>query len=176
MCIKNLIEKCGKNNVLKILPSLFIMIDTEKIENNPLLCDTDYFAESQTIIDDLYKKLHTSNYEKMVETIHDIAYIIELFHEIAIDKAMVDSVVITYLGQNCVRYKNLSEKRYGKTLYLDVHAVRIAVTDMQTEQTVSRYFRNGLKICFGAFIFSFLHKNLRGVNILRELCYMRKGV
>jgi len=154
MCIQNLIEKCGKQNVLKILPSLFITIDTEKIENNQLLCDTDYFEESQTIIETLYKNLNKSDYE----TVHEIVPIIHLFHEIAIDKAMVDSVVITYLGQNCVRYKNRSEKRFGKSLYLDVHAVRIALTDMQTEQTVRRYIGNGLKLCIGAFFFSFLHK------------------
>ena len=155
MCIQNLIEKCGKTNVLKILPSLFITINTEKIENNQLLCDTDYFEESQTLIDTLYKNLNKSDYE----TVHDIVAVIELFHEIAIDKAMADSVVITYLGQNCVRYRNLSEKRFGKTLYLDVHAVRIALTDMQTEQTVRRYIGNGIKFFAGAFIFSFLHKH-----------------
>jgi hypothetical protein len=155
MCIKNLIEICGKTNVLKILPSLFITIDTEKIENNQLLCDTNYFEESETIIDTLYTNLKTSDYE----TVHDIVPIIHLFHEMAIDKAMVDSVVITYLGKNCVRYKNLSEKRFGKTLYLDVHAVRIALTDMQTEQTVRRYIGNGLKFFAGAFFFSFLHKH-----------------
>jgi len=151
MSIKNLIEKCGKHNVLKALPNLFIMVDTEKIENNPLLYDTDYFSDSH---DALYKNLHTRDYE----TICDIAPIMELFHEIAIDKAMVDSVVITYLGQNRIRYKNLSEKQFGKSLYLDVHAVRIALTDMQTEQTVRRYFGTGLKLCIGAFFFSFLHK------------------
>lgn len=166
MSIKNLIEKCGKKTVLKMLPGLFITVDTEKIENNPLLYDTDYFAESH---DALYKNLYKCD----SETIHDIAPIIELFHEIAIDKASVDSVVITYLGQNCVRYKNLSEKRFGKSLYLDVHAVRIALTDMQTEQTVCRFFRNGFKLCVGAFLFSVLHKpqfwNLH-TNSLRFLC------
>jgi hypothetical protein len=177
MCIKNLIEKCGKKNVLKILPSLFIMVDTEKIEKNRLLSDNDYFVESQSTIDDLYKNLHTNNnYKKMVETVHDIAPILELFHEIAIDKAMVDSVVITYLGQNCVRYKNKSDKQFGKSLYLDVHAVRIALTDMQTEQTVRKYIGNGLKLCFGAFFFSVLHHhkfwNLHffNTNVLRTLC------
>lgn len=149
MSIQNLIKKCGKNNVLKILPSLFIMVDTEKIENNKVLCDTDYFTNPEIKVDSL------ENYE----TIHDILQITELFNEIAIDKAMVDSVVMSYLGQNCIRYKNLSEKRYGKSLYLDVHAVRIALTDMQTEQTVSRFFGTGFKLCAGVLFFSFLHKN-----------------
>lgn len=170
MCIQNLIDKCGKTNVLNILPSLFITIDTEKIENNQLLCDTDYFEESQTIIDTLYTKLNKSDYE----TVHDIVPIIHLFHDIAIDKAMVDSVVITYLGQNCVRYRNLSEKRFGKTLYLDVHAVRIALTDMQTEQTVCRYIGNGFKICLGIFVFSFLHREkFANIHFLRKMCFFR---
>ena len=163
MSIKNLIEKCGKQNVLKALPGLFIMVDTEKIENNNLLYDTDYFAESH---DALYKNLHTRDYK----TIYDIAPIMELFHEIAIDKASVDSVVITYLGQHCIRYKNLSEKRFGKSLYLDVHAVRIALTDLQTEQTVLRYFGNGLKLCVSAFFFSFLHRNHFIPEFMRHFC------
>ena len=167
MSIKNLIEKCGKQNVLKTLPGLFIMVDTEKIENNKLLYDTDYFADSH---DALYKNLHTSDYE----TIYDIAPIMELFHEIAIDKAMVDSVVITYLGQHCIRYKNLSEKRFGKSLYLDVHAVRIALTDMQTEQTVCRYIGNGFKICLGIFVFSFLRREkFANIHFLRKMCFFR---
>jgi hypothetical protein len=163
MSIKNLIEKCGKQNVLKVLPGLFIMVDTEKIEKNKLLYDTDYFANSH---DTLYKNLDTIDYN----TICDVVPIMDLFHEIAIDKAMVDSVVITYLGQNCIRYKNLSEKQYGKSLYLDMHAVRIALTDMQTEQTVRRYFGTGLKLCVGAFFFSFLHRNHFIPEFMRHFC------
>jgi hypothetical protein len=175
MSIKSLIEKCGKENVVSLLPSLFIMISTKKIEKNQLLCDNDYFVNPQQSIDALYNNLHlTDDYEKLVETIHDIAPILELFHEIAIDKAMVDSVIITYLGKSCVRYKNKSEKNFGKSLYLDVHAVRIALTDMQTEQTVCRFIGNGFKLCVGAFLFSILHKhtswNLHFFN-LRALCF-----
>lgn len=170
MCIQNLIDKCGKTNVLKILPSLFITIDTEKIENNQLLCDTDYFEESQTIIETLYKNLNKSDYE----TVHEIVPIIHLFHEIIIDKAMVDSVVVTYLGQNSVRYKNWSENRFGKSLYLDMHAVRIALTDMQMEQMVCRYIGNGFKFCFGIFVFSFLHKEkFANIHFLRKMCFFR---
>ena len=166
MSIKNLIEKCGKENVINLLPSLFITIDTEKIEKNQLLCDNDYFVNPQQSIDALYNNLYlTDDYEKMVQTIYDIA---------AIDKAMVDSVIITYLGKSCVRYKNKSEKHFGKSLYLDVHAVRIALTDMQTEQTICRFIGNGFKLCVGAFLFSVLHKhtswNLHFFN-LRALCF-----
>ena len=70
MSIKNLIEKCGKENVINLLPRLFITIDTKKIEKNQLLCDNDYFVNPQQSIDALYNNLYlTDDYEKMVETV-----------------------------------------------------------------------------------------------------------
>ncbi len=172
MCIQNLIDKCGKKKVINLLPSLFITVDSDKIETYNVICENDYFINPQTTVDELYKNIYVDNYENMIEIIHNIAPIVELFHEIAIDKAMVDSVVISYLGKKHIRFKNRSDKKFGKTLYLDVQALRIALTDMQTEQTARKYIRNGIKICAGAFIFSFLHKHhyLGGVNFMRMIC------
>ena len=168
MCLQYLIDKYGKDKVIKLLPSLFITIDTDKIDTNNIICENDYFINPQTT----YKNIYSDNYENTIEIIHNIAPIVELFHEIAINKAMYDSVVISYLGKKHIRFKNGSDKKFGKTLYLDVQALRIALTDMQTEQTVRRLFANGLKICAGAFMFAFLHKHhyLGGVNFLRIIC------
>ena len=173
MQIKQLIEKCGKSKVIDILPSLFITIDTDKIKDSDIVCDNDYIVNPNGTTEALYiqfknsngtftqlynKNVTTQNYKKMIETMCDITPIVELFNEIEIDKASVDSVIISYLGKNSIRYKNNSEKKVGKSLYLDVHAVRIALIDMQTKQTVCRIFGNGLKICVGAFLFSFLYR------------------
>ena len=155
MCLQYLIDKYGKDKVIKLLPSLFITIDTDKIDTNNIIWENDYFINPQTT----YKNIYSDNYENTIEIIHNIAPIVELFHEIAINKAMYDSVVISYLGKKHIRFKNGSDKKFGKTLYLDVQALRIALTDMQTEQTVRRLFANGLKICAGAFMFAFLHKH-----------------
>ena len=172
MCLQYLIDKYGKDKVIKLLPTLFITIDTDKIDTNNIICENDYFMNPQTTVNTLYKNIFSDNYENTIEIIHNIAPIVELFHEIAIDKAMYDSVVISYLGKKHIRFKNGSDKKFGKTLYLDVQALRIALTDMQTEQTVRRLFANGLKICAGAFMFAFLHKHhyLGGVNFLRIIC------
>lgn len=171
MQIKQLIEKCGKSKVIDILPSLFITIDTDKIKDSDIVCDNDYIVNPNGTTEALYiqfknsngtftynKNVTTQNYKKMIETMCDITPIVELFNEIEIDKASVDSVIISYLGKNSIRYKNTSKTKIGKSLYLDVHAVRIAMIDMQTKQTVCRIFGNGLKICVGAFLFSFLHR------------------
>jgi hypothetical protein len=115
--------------------------------------------------------LYAKDSENMIEIIYNIAPIVELFHEIAIDKAMYDSVVISYLGEKHLRFKNKSDKKFGKTLYLDVQTVRIALTDMQTQQTVSRIFGTGLKLCIGTVLFSFFHMHYFGE--LRKMCFFR---
>ena len=162
MSLQYLIDKCGKQKVINLLPSLFITIDTKKVDTENIICENDYFINPKSTVDALYilfKSEYADNYENMIEIIHNLAPIVELFHEMAIDKAMYDSVVISYLGKKHLRFKNKSDKKFGKTLYLDVQTVRIALTDMQTKQTVSRYFGNGLKLCLGTVLFSFFHRH-----------------
>jgi hypothetical protein len=159
MSLQYLIDKCGKQKVINLLPSLFITVDTEKVDTKNIICENDYFINPQNVVDALYKNKYTDNYENMIEIIHNLEPIVVLFHEMAIDKAMYDAVVISYLGTKHLRFKNKSDKKFGKTLYLDVQTVRIALTDMQTKQTVSKIFGNGLKFCIGTVIFSFFHRH-----------------
>jgi len=128
MSLQYLINKCGKDKVIKLLPSLFITVDTDKIDTKNIICDNYYYINPKTNID-----------------CENIESIVALFDEIAIDKSMVDSVVISYLGEKHFRFKTGSDNKFGKTLYLDVQAVRIALTDLLTEQTVSQ-IGNGLKL------------------------------
>ena len=167
MSLQYLIENCGTQKVINLLPSLFITIDTEKVDTKNIICENDYFINPQNVVNSLYAK----DYENMIEIIYNLAPIVELFHEIAIDKAMYDSVVISYLGEKHLRFKNKSDKKFGKTLYLDVQTVRIALTDMQTQQTVSRIFGTGLKLCIGTVLFSFFHIHYFGE--LRKMCFFR---
>ena len=159
MSLQYLIDKCGKQKALNLLPSLFITVDTEKVDTKNIICENDYFINPQNVVDALYKNNCANDYKNMIEIIHNLAPIVELFHEMAIDKAMYDSVVISYLGKKHLRFKNKSDKKFGKTLYLDVQTVRIALTDMQTKQTVSKIFGNGLKLCIGTVLFSFFHRH-----------------
>jgi hypothetical protein len=159
MSLQNLINKCGTQKVINLLPSLFITVDTDKIDTENIICENDYFMNPQNVVNVLYKSDCAYDYEIMIEMIHNLAPIVELFHEMAIDKAMYDSVVISYLGKKHLRFNNKSDKKFGKTLYLDVHTVRIALTDMQTKQTISRIFGTGLKLCIGTVLFSILHRH-----------------
>jgi hypothetical protein len=172
MSLQYLIDKCGKQKVINLLPSLFITIDTENVDTENIICENDYFINPQNVVDALYKNEYANNYENMIEIIHNLAPIVEMFHEMAIDKAMYDSVVISYLGKKHLRFKNKSDKKFGKTLYLDVQTVRIALTDMQTKQTVSTIFGTGLKLCVGTLLFSFFHVHYFGA--LRNMCFFRK--
>jgi hypothetical protein len=171
MSLQNLIDKCGIQKVINLLPSLFITIDTEKVDAENIICENDYFINPQNVVNALYRSDCAYDYEIMIEMIHNLAPIVELFHEIAIDKAMYDSVVISYLGKKHLRFNNKSDKKFGKTLYLDVQTVRIALTDMQMKQTVSTLFRTGLKLCIGTVLFSLFHiHNFCG---LRKMCFFR---
>lgn len=159
MSLQYLIDKCGKQKVINLLPSLFITVDTEKVDTKNIICENDYFINPQNVVNALYKSKYADDYENMIEIIHNLEPIVVLFHEMAIDKAMYDAVVISYLGKKHLRFKNKSDKKFGKTLYLDVQTVRIALTDMQTKQTVSKIFGNGLKLCIGTVLFSFFHRH-----------------
>jgi hypothetical protein len=171
MSLQYLIEKCGTQKVINLLPSLFITIDTDKIETKNIICENDYFINPKKVVDALYKSEDADDYETMMKIIQNLAPIVELFHEMAIDKAMYDSVVISYLGKKHLQFKNKSDKKFGKTLYLDVQSVRIALTDIQTKQTVSRIFGTGLKLFAGTLLFSFFHIHYFGA--LRNMCFFR---
>lgn len=138
------IEKNGKSRVVDLLPSLFISIDTNKYEKKEIIydCQTTF-----PYINEFAKH----NIKDFTGTIYDIAPIVELINEIPANKlpSNIDCIFVSYLGKYIVQMKNTGTN-HGKSLYLDVHTVRIALTDMQTYQVVNR----GL-ISAGALLLSF---------------------
>jgi hypothetical protein len=143
--MNQLIDKIGKSKVLDLLPSLFITIDTNKFEESELMYDyKDLVSTTISAINDFAKH----NIKNFTGTIYDIGPIVELINDLP-STADVDCIYVSYLGKYVVRMKN-NGSNHGKSLYLDVHTVRIAMTDMQTQQIVNR----GL-ISAGALLLSF---------------------
>jgi len=144
--MNQLLEKTGKSRVVNLLPSLFITIDTNKFEEKDILYDYQRLVPSTfSAINEFAKH----NIKDFTGTIYDVGPIVELINDISLPPD-VDCIFVSYLGKHIVRIK-LNETKHGKSLYLDVHTVRIALTDMQTYQVVNR----GL-ISAGVLLFSFL--------------------
>ena len=148
--MNQLIEKIGKSRVVELLPSLFITIDTNKFEESQLMYDyKDLVPTTFLVINDFAKH----NIKKFTGTIYDIAPIVELINDLPDVATDIDCIYVSYLGKYVVRMKN-NGSNHGKSLYLDAHTVRIAITDMQTYQVVNR----GL-ISAGALLFMFFTHN-----------------
>jgi hypothetical protein len=143
--MNQLIEKTGKSTVVDLLPSLFITIDTNNFKETEIMYDYQGLVPNTiSIINDFAKH----NLKDFTGTIYDVCPIVELINEITLPPN-VDCIYVSYLGKHVVRMKN-AKTNHGKSLYLDAHAVRIALTDMQTYQVVNRGF-----ICTGALMLSF---------------------
>lgn len=143
--MNQLIDKIGKSKVLDLLPSLFITIDTNKFEESELMYDyKDLVPSTFSAINDFAKH----NLKEFTGTIYDVVPIVELINDLPSTED-VDCIYVSYLGKYVVRMKN-NGSNHGKSLYLDAHTVRIAMTDMQTQQIVNR----GL-ISAGALLLSF---------------------
>jgi hypothetical protein len=147
------IEKNGKSRVVDLLPSLFITIDTNKYEKKEIIYDC------QTTFPYIIE-FAKHNIKDFTGTIYDIAPIVELINEIPANKlpSNIDCIFVSYLGKYIVQMKNTGSNQHGKSLYLDVHTVRIALTDMQTQKYVNLSF-----ICTGALLLSFFYENLRRI-------------
>jgi len=144
--MNQLIEKIGKSRVVELLPSLFITIDTNKFEESKLMYDYKDLVPSTFSDINEYSK---HNMKDFTETIYDVVPIVELINDLPDVASNIDCIYVSYLGKYVVRMKN-NGSNHGKSLYLDAHTVRIAITDMQTYQVVNR----GL-ISAGALLFSF---------------------
>ena len=147
------IEKNEKSRVVDLLPSLFITIDTNKFKESELMYDyKDLVPTTISVINDFAKH----NIKNFTGTIYDIAPIVELINEIPANKlpSNIDCIFVSYLGKYIVQMKNTGTN-HGKSLYLDVHTVRIALTDMQTQNYVNLSF-----ICAGALFLSFFLRKL----------------
>ena len=151
--MNQLIEKTGKSKVVELLPSLVITVDTNNFEEKDILYDC------QTTFPYIIE-FAKHNIKDFTGTIYDIAPIVELINEIPANKlpSNIDCIFVSYLGKYIVQMKNTGSNQHGKSLYLDVHTVRIALTDMQTQKYVNLSF-----ICTGALFLSFFYENLRRI-------------
>ena len=151
------IEKNGKSNVIDLLPSLFITIDTNQIEKTEIIYDYQWMVPSRFLSIIEFSKHNIKNF---TGTIYDIAPIVELINEIPANKipSNIDCIFVSYLGKYIVQMQNTGSNQHGKSLYLDVHTVRIALTDMQTRKYINLSF-----ICTGALFLSFFYENLRRI-------------
>jgi hypothetical protein len=191
--IDQLINKCGSQSIVELLPKLFIDINTASAEEKTALIDSDYnnFKLNSPLISLLDTNINTNtnkninnnkglSQQYLQEHYNDINTIISLFFnskdELDIDS--FDYIVFSYLGDFIVRYKNqyTANQPIGKSLYLDIQSVRIALVDEYTEKTWNKYyvfFNKGIKYVGGLFVlgfaFRFFHQNIfngfNGFNI-----------
>ena len=137
--------------MIQIQIQIQIQIDKKCFKVNNL------YLDSNSII---YDAVRNIDFTKIVES--DINTIISLFcnSRDEIDIASFDYIVFSYLGDFIVRYKNqdTANQPIGKSLYLDIQSVRIALIDEYTEKTWNKYyvfFNKGIKYVGGLFVFGF---------------------
>ena len=178
--IDELINKCGRQFIVDLLPRLFININTASAEDKPSMIDYDYnslklssplLSLADTNIDTNTNNNNGFSQKYLQEHYTDINTIISLFCYCKgeIDISSFDYVVFSYLGNFIVRYKNQDTVKnlIGKALYLDIQTVRIALVDEYTEKTWNKYyvfFNKGVKYVGGlfalGFAFRFCHQNI----------------
>lgn len=176
--IDELINKCGRQFIVDLLPRLFININTDSAEDKPVMIDYHYNGLKLTspLLSLADTNINTNNnkglsQKYLQEHYSDINTIINLFCYCKgeIDISSFDYVVFSYLGDFIVRYKNKNTayQPIGKSLYLDIQSVRIALVDEYTEKTWNKYyvfFNKGLKYVGGllifGFAFRFFHQNI----------------
>ena len=169
--VNQLINKCGSQSIIELLPRLFIDINTASAEEKTGLIDSDYnnFISNTPLLSllDTNTNTNTNNnkglsQQYLQDHYDDINTIISLFcnSRDEIDIASFDYIVFSYLGDFIVRYKNqdTANQPIGKSLYLDIQSVRIALIDEYTEKTWNKYyvfFNKGIKYVGGLFVFGF---------------------
>jgi len=175
--IDKLIQQCGRQNAMDNLPNLFIKINTDSaIEKKPIL-EYEYDGHLDLLcysgINNLIQK-HIQGFTKdnkhLNYMLNDLISIVSLFYDCrnSIDVSDVDYIVISYLGDFQLRFKNTTStnKPYGKALYLEIQSLRIALIDEHTMQIWRRnymVFNNGVKVLGGYFVFKYI-LNFFGIN------------
>lgn len=175
--IDQLISRCGRQFMIDMLPSLFIEINTYSAKDKTALFEYTYIGNSLNKIPDMetyIKQGVTSKEQHIKEHMDDIQTIIDIFSECK-DKMSIDNydyVVFSYLGDFTVKYENQVQiGSSGKSLYLDIQAVRIALIDeIIRRQWTSYYsiFNIGIKYIAGLFLFRI------GYNYLGNYFYSMK--
>ena len=175
--IDELIQQCGRQNAISILPGLFININTSSAEEKKPIIEYEYegvfstssFTLTNILIQELIQKSARDN-KHLSYMLSDLVAIVALFYDCrnSIDVSDVDYIVFSYLGDFQLRFKNTCavDKPYGKALYLDIQSLRIALIDEHTTQIWQRnymVFRNGVKMIGGYFLFKYV-ANFMGFN------------
>ena len=166
--IDQLITYCGRKFALDLIPSLFIKISTASAEEKKVLIDFEYNNKNDSSVMPTFRfisdVINTESFKNkhMVDILSDLTTIMRLFEDFktTIDINNVDYIVISYLGDFQLRFKNLASKEepFGKALYLDIQTVRIALIDEQIRRKwLYSYsiFRNGLVFFSGYFVFKY---------------------
>ena len=168
--IHDLIQQCGRQNAISILPGLFIKINTSSAEEKKPILEYEYdgvfsissFTLTNILIEELIQKSVRDN-KHLTYMLNDLVSIVALFYDCrnSIDVSDVDYIVFSYLGDFQLRFKNTTsiDKPYGKALYLDIQSLRIALIDEQTMQIWKRnymVFRTGVKVIGGYFLFKYV--------------------
>lgn len=175
--IDDLIQQCGRQNAMAVLPGLFIKINTSSAEEKKPIIEYDYegvfsissFTITNILIQELIQKNVRDN-KHLTYMLNDLLSLLSLFYDCrnTIDVSDVDYIVFSYLGDFQLRIKNTSaiDKPYGQSLYLDIQALRIELIDEHTMQIWKRnymVFRNGVKIIGCYFLFKYV-ANFMGYN------------
>ncbi len=170
--IDELISKCGRQYIVNMLPSLFIEINTTStsIKDDLVMYDYTYTSNILNTIHDMEIWRNPPDYnskQHIRKHLEDIQTIINIYSDCK-DKLIInnyDYIVISYFGDFKLRYKNqISDyKSSGKSLYLDIQAVRIALIDEITRRQWNNYysiFNTGIKYIGGLFLFKFSYNYL----------------
>ena len=127
------------------------------------------FTLTNILIQELIQH-NTRDNNHLTKMLEELVSIVALFYDSrnSIDVSDVDYIVISYLGDFQLRFKNTTsiDKPYGKALYLDIQSLRIALIDEQTMQIWKRnymVFRTGVKVIGGYFLFKYV-ANFMGFN------------
>ena len=177
--IDKLIQQCGRQYIINLLPSLFIKINTSSAEEKfPIFAfEYDDYSDWNSVLTTLKEQTVACTSAYIKEHINDIYSIVDILghckKELNIEK--YDYIVFSYLGDYIVRYRNQNkDSRWRKqALYLDIQAVRIALIDESVRRTWLKYYaflNNGFKFFGGyvalRFIFSLFNYNTYSVKKL----------
>lgn len=172
----------GDQFLIKNMASYIITIDTFSAINKQafdfIVCD------SSTHVSDALK-----NNEKFssLDINNEVIYVIEFLDKCNINYSKFDYLVISNAGKYNVRclisnVNNIYDKTsdhdqtYGRSLYLDIQSIRIALIEQNIIMRYNncyRIFNYGIKTCCGYFVFKYLcndfYQNTICVNLFSSL-------
>jgi hypothetical protein len=170
--LPTLINEIGRTFVIDNFVNYAIDISTSKaleapntFEYNLNLKNGDGFFHIYSIIHNLKQNNEFAKLDKDYE----LTCVLELFNIIinmnVIDLEKYDYFVISNMGKYNVQFAINSGKdaTIGKTLYLDIQAIRIAIIDEQVNNKFNFYyniFNYGVKFFIGGYLLSFIQPSL----------------